>query len=416
MRTTKREAHKAAAVLALAILLGAGGIALAAGPYNLELRDTDIKDVLRLLGDQEGISILVGDDVSGKVTGSFKQVSFDDLLGAILRTNDLRSVREGNILRVEKRSALVAKGEALERRLFKLDHAQAEALARTVEKTLTPDGSLVVDARTNSLLVRDVPASIERIAALMPELDRPTPQVMIEARIVEANTNFARQLGVVWGFDYTRTGSSSTLEVGGAGGGNTVVNLPSDPAYGSIGVTFGKLDGSSNLDLSLSAMEDKGMGKVVSSPRIATLDNREATIKSGVRIPINTTVQTTGGATTTTSIEFVEALLTLTVTPQVTTQGRIGLTILANRSVPDWTRQVNNTPAINTREATTRVMVKDGETVVIGGLLEEKDYDIETRVPFFADLPLVGTLFRNTDRGKETMELLIFITPRLVQE
>jgi type IV pilus assembly protein PilQ len=415
VRTRKRSVHMAA--LALAVLLGAAGTAPAAGPYNLELRDADLKDVLRLLGDQEGISILVADDVAGRVTGSFKGVSFDEVLGAILRTNDLRSVREGGILRVEKRTALVAKGEAVERRLFKLDHAQADALARTLEKTLTPDGSLVVDARTNSLLVRDVPASLERVAALIPELDRPTPQVMIEARIVEANSAFARQLGVVWGFDYTRTGSSSTMEVAGAGAGHTVVNLPSDPTYGGIGISFGRLDGSLNLDLSLTAMEDKGMGKVVSSPRIATLDNREATIKSGVRIPINTTVQTTGeSSTTTSSIGFVEALLTLTVTPQVTSQGRIVLSILANRSVPDWTRQVNNTPAINTREASTRVMVKDGETVVIGGLLEEKEYDTETRIPFFADLPLVGPLFRNTDRGKETQELLIFITPRLVQE
>jgi type IV pilus assembly protein PilQ len=416
VRTKNESRHTGWAALLLAALLGTAPAAIAAGPYNLELRDTDIKDVLRLLGDQEGISILVAEDVSGKVTGSFKDVSFDEVLGSILRLNDLRSVREGTILRVEKRAALVAKGEVLDRKLFALDYAQADLLAKTVEKALSPDGTVVVDARTNSLLVRDTAASLEKLAALLAELDKPTSQVMIEARIVEANSNFARQLGIMWGFDYTHTGSAVTGGVSGGAlpGGNTVVNLPSDPVYGALGVTFGRLDGSFNLDLSLSAMEDKGMGKVVSSPRIATLNNREATIKSGIKIPINTTQTTSGTNTTTTSIDFVEALLTLTVTPQVTSQGRVLLSIHANRSDPDWTRVVNGTPAITTREANTRVMVKDGETVVIGGLKQERTSDVDHRVPFLADIPLVGNLFKSTEKIKETEDLLIFITPRLV--
>ncbi len=380
--------------------------------YNLEFRDSDVKDVLRLLGDQEGINILISDGVSGKVTASFRGVTFEEILGSVLRMNDLKAVRDGSILRVESRAAMVARGETLSSRLYHLNFAEAAELAKTVEKALTSDGTVNVDARTNSLLVNDTEDSLLELAGLIEELDRPTPQVMIEARIVEATTNFARQLGIRWGFDYSRTGADEQIDISGTDTGNSLVNLPSTTIYGGVGISFATLSGSLDLDLELTAMEDKGWGKIVSSPKIATLENNEAIIKSGVRIPVQQVTVQDGVGTTET--DFVEAVLSLKVRPQVTSQGRIILDISADRSVPDWGRVVDGFPTILTREAQTQVMVKDGETVVIGGLLQETEGEDISRVPVISDIPIIGGLFKSKSKILDTEELLIFITPKLI--
>ena len=386
--------------------------AMAEGKYDLEFRDADVKDVLRLLSDQEKINILISDDVSGNITASFRGVTFDEILGSVLRMNDLKAVRDGSILRVESRAALVSRGETLTGRLYHLNFARASLLAKTVEKTLTSDGSVTIDERTNSLLVRDTTDSLLQLAGLIEELDRPTPQVMIEARIVEATTSFARELGIRWGFNYKHTGSVNQVEVSGTGTNNSLVNLPSDPVHGGVGLSLGRLSGTLDLDLELTAMEDKGWGKIISSPRIATLENNEARIKSGVRIPIQEVTVQEGIGTTETN--FVEAVLSLTVKPQVTSQGRIILEIVADRSVPDWSRSVGGFPTILTREAQTQVMVKDGETVVIGGLLQETESESKSRVPLISDIPIIGAAFQNKNKTRDTEELLIFITPKLI--
>ncbi len=380
--------------------------------YNLEFRDADVKDVLRLLGDQEGINILISDGVTGKVTASFRGVTFEEILGSVLRMNDLKAVRDGSILRVESRAAMVARGETLSSRLYHLNFAEAAELAKTVEKALTSDGTVNVDARTNSLLVNDTEDSLLELAGLIEELDRPTPQVMIEARIVEATTNFARQLGIRWGFNYSRTGADEQIDISGTDTGNSLVNLPSTTVYGGVGISFATLSGSLDLDLELTAMEDKGWGKIVSSPKIATLENNEAIIKSGVRIPVQQVTVQDGVGTTET--DFVEAVLSLKVRPQVTSQGRIILDISADRSVPDWGRVVDGFPTILTREAQTQVMVKDGETVVIGGLLQETEGEDISRVPVISDIPIIGGLFKSKSKILDTEELLIFITPKLI--
>ncbi len=398
--------------LLLAFALVAAAPASAGQKYDLEFRDTDVKDVLRLLSDQEGINILISDGVSGNVTASFRGVTFDEILGSVLRMNDLKAVRDGSILRVESRAALVSRGETLSGRLYHLNFARASLLAKTVEKTLTTDGTVTVDERTNSLLVRDTENSLLQLAALVEELDRPTPQVMIEARIVEATTNFARQLGIRWGFDYTHTGSVNQVEVSGTATNNSLVNLPSDTVHGGVGLSLGRLSGTLDLDLELTAMEDNGWGKIISSPKIATLDNNEARIKSGVQIPIQEVTLQEGVGTTETS--FVEAVLSLTVKPQVTSQGRIILEIVADRSVPDWGRVIDGFPTILTREAETQVMVKDGETVVIGGLLQETEGQSNSRVPVISDIPIIGSAFKSKRKTRDTEELLIFITPKLI--
>ncbi len=398
--------------LALALVMFIALSAGAEGTYDLEFRDADVKDILRLLGDQEGINILISDDVSGNVTASFRGVTFEEILGSVLRMNDLKAVQDGSILRVESRAAMVTRGETLSNRLYHLNFAEAAQLAKTVGKALTSDGTVNVDARTNSLLVRDTEDSLLELAGLIEELDRPTPQVMIEARIVEATTNFARQLGIRWGFDYSRTGTVNQIDISGTDTGNSLVNLPSTTVYGGIGISYATLSGTFDLDLELTAMEDKGWGKIVSSPKIATLENNEAVIKSGVKIPVQQVTVQDGVGTTET--DFVEAVLSLRVRPQVTSQGRIILDIAADRSVPDFGRVVDGFPTILTREAKTRVMVKDGETVVIGGLLQETEGEDTSRVPIISDIPIIGGLFKSKRKTLDTEELLIFITPKLI--
>ncbi|MFV2082550.1 MAG: type IV pilus secretin PilQ, partial [bacterium] len=304
------------------------------------------------------------------------------------------------------------RGETLSSRLYHLNFAGAVELAKTVERALTSDGSVNVDVRTNSLLVRDTEDSLLELAGLIEELDRPTPQVMIEARIVEATTNFARELGIRWGFDYSRTGTANQIDVFGTDTGNSLVNLPSTTVHGGIGISYATLSGSLDLDLELTAMEDKGWGKIISSPKIATLENNDAIIKSGVRIPVQRVTVQEGLGTTET--EFIEAVLSLKVRPQVTSQGRIILDIVADRSVPDWGRVVDGFPTILTREAQTRVMVKDGETVVIGGLLQETEGEDTSRVPIISDIPIIGGIFKSKSKTLDTEELLIFITPKLI--
>lgn len=382
----------------------------AGGPYDLEFRDANLKDVLRLLGEQEGKNILISEGVSGTVTASFRNVDFQEILQSILTMNDLRAVQDGPILRVEKRADAVARGETVESRIFKLDYADASELSETVTKSLSADGGIALDKRTNSLIITDNEDQLGQVAALISELDRPTAQVMIEARIVETTTNFAKELGIRWGF--RRDFEGGDTEVYGTAGSNSLINLPSDPIYGGIGASFGKLSGSYDLDIELTAMEDKGVGKIVSSPRIATLNNQEANIRSGVEIPLQEVRVESGVGTS--EVDFVEAVLSLTVTPQVTSGGDIILHIEADRSVPDWTRIIDGIPAINTREAQTQVMVKDGETVVIGGLLQESEAQDKSRVPLLSDIPIIGAAFQNKAQIHDTEELLIFITPKVI--
>lgn len=403
-------------VNALAILLLTAAVvatpvfAMAGGPYDLEFRDANLKDVLRLLGEQEGKNILISEGVSGTVTASFRNVDFTEILQSILTMNDLRAVQDGPILRVEKREDAVARGETVASRIFRLDYADASRLSETVAKALSADGAIALDERTNSLIVTDNENQLGQVATLISELDRPTAQVMIEARIVETTTNFAKELGIRWGFRRDLDGGDT--EVYGTADNNGLINLPSDPIYGGIGASFGKLSGSYDLDVELTAMEDKGVGKIVSSPRIATLNNQEANIRSGVEIPLQEVRVESGVGTS--EVDFVEAVLSLTVTPQVTSGGDIILRIEADRSVPDWTRIIDGIPAINTREAQTQVMVKDGETVVIGGLLQETKSKNKSRVPFLSDIPVIGAAFQSKAEIHDTEELLIFITPKVI--
>jgi type IV pilus assembly protein PilQ len=323
----------------------------------------------------------------------------------------------------------------LETRIITINYAKAEVLLQKVQPMLSKSGelaespSIMVDERTNTLIIKDLPESINEIVEVINTLDRPTPQVMIEARIVETNKNLAKDLGIQWGGTYSKQTNyrfANTVEVKGASGAQTglgalgvtgrsdqyAVNLPiSSSAFGAIGMNLGHVNGTTALDLQLKAMETNGKGRIISNPRIATLDNEQATIKSGHKIPYQTT-----DAEGNPSTSFVDAVINLTVTPQITPDNNITMKIQADKSEPDWSRTVAGAPSIITRNATTRLIVANGDTAVIGGLAQHNEQSNERKVPFFGDIPILRYLFKANDSTDGFDELLIFITPRIIKD
>jgi len=299
-----------------------------------------------------------------------------------------------------------------------------------VKDVLSERGNVAVDVRTNVLIVRDIVSNIGRARALVQNLDTQTPQVLIESRIVEANTTFSKQLGVQWGGAAQAapgTGNPTGLifpySVAGRGGiagtapglpdaPNFAVNLPAAVGQGSggaLGFVFGSAGGALNLNLRLSALENQGSVKTISAPKVTTLDHNTAKISQGVSIPFS---QTSAGGVNTT---FVEARLSLEVTPHVTQNGSVLMQIRAENNQPDPANTgANGQPAIQRKEANTQVLVKDGDTTVIGGIYVRRGSSSTALVPFFGKLPLIGFFFRSTTEGDNRQELLIFITPRIV--
>ncbi len=405
--------------------------------FSMEFRNAELKDVLRALGQENNLNIIISDDVDGKLTLSFREVTFEEALEAILKINNLTSFREGDIIRVMK--SPFGEGEAdLATEIIPIHFANAKEMQESVKGLLTKKGSLTVDVRTNALVVRDYTWNMAKINGVIKHLDSKTPQVMIEARIVEVSSNFARELGVQWGGAYesdrflvtgatrgtTSTTGSNALS-GGAGlsGNNFAVNLPAAVgvgAGGGLGFTFANAGSSLQLDLQLSAMEDTGRGKILSNPRILTLNNKEAKISSGTEILIPTTsilstatssTETTAGATTTTGVTIIDAKLELTVTPHITPDNQILLHVKTEKKDPDYNRQVQNIPPLNTRTAETDLLVGDNETVVIGGIYTRNESQGEKSVPWLSKIPILGWLFKKETKNDIQNELLIFITP-----
>jgi type IV pilus assembly protein PilQ len=293
-------------------------------------------------------------------------------------------------------------------------------LATTLKKKLSSRGELTVNEPTNSLIAKDVGKNISEIQQLIALLDLPKPQVLIETRIVQANTNFARDLGVQWGAAYSDTPGNNQLNVnaGATGGFNSqtptfAVNLPASGAagpVGNVGMQFGKLSGTLNLDLRLTAGEAMGDTKIISSPRIVTIDNKEAIIQQGDSIPYET-VSDSG-----TQTQFIDATLNLTVTPHITPNGSVIMKIKATKNaIGSFASSRTGAPSISKREASTEVMVQDGETTVIGGIFETTKGESVTGVPWLYKIPLVGWLFKRESTSTTNQELLIFITPTIVK-
>ena len=398
---------------------------------SLDFQDADIINVLRLLAEVSKLNMVIGDNVAGKVTIKMLDVPWDQALDVILKMKGLGKVYEDNVLRIDTLSNIarqqedeakakdaMVKAEDLVTQILPVNYAKAGDIAESIKKSLSTRGDITVDIRTNMLIIKDIKDKQEEIDKLLKTLDKPTPQVLIEARIVQADSNFAKDLGIQWGGSYTSTPGDYNVGIisgpGGSVGAPTTgfaVNLPAAGVAGtkgSVGFTIGKTIGDAfNLDLRLSAGETKGLTKVLSAPKIATLDNREATIQQGESIPYKTVSQTG------TKTEFIDATLTLKVTPKVTPDGHIAMNIRISKN-RQGSIVVEGTPSINKKEATTEVLVKDGETTVIGGIYEITDVDNVSGIPWFYQVPIFSWLFKSTQKSNIKSELLIFITPKII--
>jgi type IV pilus assembly protein PilQ len=412
---------------------------------DLDLKDVDIHNVMRLLADVGGINIVIPDNVKANVTVRLRQVPWDQALEVILASKELWYRREGNLYRIDTRKQLDAedqaeaerlaamvKAEAPEPQIFTLNYAVASDIKPQLEALLSPKGRIEVDSRTNSLIINDVRAHRRRIIDLLTRLDTQTPQIQIEARIVEARSNFAREFGVQWGGSFldANTGLLFPGRVGVAGGNvdndtrstgvnaaspDFAVNLPAavgTGAGGAVGFAFGSVNGAVNITLRLSALENTGSVRIISAPKITVLNNVQAEISQGVSIPIS--VISANGVQT----QFVQADLSLKVTPHVSQRDcSIAMELEVQKNEPDFVNTgARGDPSILRKEARTSVLVADNETTVIGGIYTRNTGLSFSKVPFFADLPLIGWFFKNRQESDTRTEVLVFITPRITNK
>ncbi len=406
--------------------------------FSMEFRNAEIKDVLRAVGQAANLNMIIGDDVSGQVTLSLKNVNLLDALQAVLKTKGFTYVREGNILRVLSLSDV--KDEDMETRVFPLGYASGKEVLAVVEKVKSNQAKVSVDKRMNALVVKDISLNIDSMERLLRNLDVRTPQVLIEARIVEVSKNYTRELGVQWGGQYT--GNRTTISGGSTGinadgevpavgsaifypqagdigpsGNAYAVNLPAAVGPGSggvLGVSFGSVSGRLNLDLQLSAMVSTGNGKILSSPKILTMNNKKAVISSGVDIPVRVITSTTTGSSD--QLQIISTSLSLSTTPTITADKRIAMVVNVEKSEPDFTRQVDGIPTVTKRKANAELVVNDGETAVLGGILTKSEGEYEDGVPFLSKIPILGWFFKKKGTYDNQAELLIFITPTVVKQ
>jgi len=409
---------------------------------SLDFQDAEISSVLRLIADVSGLNMVVGEAVKSKVTLKLLNVPWDQALDLILKLNNLGQIREGNILWIDtlanitrlrddaaKAKESTLKAEELVTRIIYLNYSDAAKSIDVAKSSLSPRGEIKVDSRTNALVVRDISDNVARVERIVHDLDQRTPQVQIEARIVQASKNFARGLGIQWGLSSIRTTSTGsgkdapiTLNVGASGvavgtqANDFLVNLPAAASGVSvpgstIGLLVGKFLGTTGtLDLRLSAGEALGQTKVISAPKIITLDNKPAKLEQGQQVPFQTT--SLQGTQTT----FVDATLTLNVTPHVIPHANtVRLEIKVTKNAIGAIT-VTAGPTIDKKEATTEILLRDGETTVIGGIFEETRSDSTQGIPWFNRIPFLGWLFKNEGVSVNQTELLVFVTPTIVKE
>ena len=424
---------------------------------SMDFKDADVNNLLRIIAEVSGQNVVAGDDVKGRVTVRLVDVPWDRALDNILRINGLGFVREDNIIRVARMDAI--RREIEERRkelqddarleeegaleplaseILRVSYADPKKIEASLNRIKSKRGTISVDERTASLIIQDTSSNIHRMKDVLRELDQPTPQVMIEGRIVTVASTHTRSLGVQWGFQRThvdgRAGvdpfvlsqvfgdTGALLPTGSTTGGGTpaitagvpaAVNLPIAGPAGALGVVLGKVNDTLRVQAQLSALERESLARTLSTPRIVALNNEEAIIKQGEQIPF-TTVDSSGRTT----VAFQEALLSLTVTPQVTADRRIQLKVKAT----DDTRGERFdfaggfAIAINKNEATSSLLIDNGSTVVIGGVRKRSETTSEDKVPFLGNIPVLGWLFKNRSENIQptTNELLIFITPTIL--
>jgi type IV pilus assembly protein PilQ len=398
-------------------------------PITLSLKDADIRDLLRSFSEFSGLNFVIQPSVRGTVTVQLTDVPWDQALDLILKTNDLGYELEGNILRIAPLSKLREEAEAEQRLqaakaqalplatvIKRVSYAQASQVAQVLQSgansVLSRRGTVIVDGRTNTLIIKELPNFIDTVIAVIETLDIPEPQVMIEARIIETTKRFSRTLGINWGFDAissAATGNTTNLVFPNNGTIGGDVNL-AQAGNGTLGISLGNVLNTFQLDVALQAAETDGLINILSAPRITTLNNESASIQSGLQIPIQTV------ANNTVSVQFVNATLSLNVTPHVTAEGTVLMDINIQKREPLLAFAVAgsaNAP-ISTKDARTRVIVRDGGTTVIGGIYEVTSDEGQDKVPGLSKVPLLKHLFKNNRQSEENEELLIFITPRVV--
>lgn len=416
-------------------------------PITMKMHQADVAVLLRALARSVDLNIMINESVGGRISINVKDAPWSEVFKGILSSHGLSYEWEGDIIRIvtiedrnrslqnleteqkilEKKRAMLLQAPLITK-VIPIDYAKADELKTTLETLLSQiqkderSGSIMVDAHTNSLVVQATPADIQHIIPLIVELDRPIPQILIEAHIVEATSNTARDLGIQWGglyYDSDRNawitpdavnsvaiGSGDTADPSGG----SIFNFPAD--MDTTGMTLGILAQGSYglLSLQLTALEEEGKLNILSSPSITTIDNRQAVIESGDEVPIQT-IDQEGNV----KIEYKKAVLSLKVTPHVIQNNALLMDIETMKDEIDFGRQVGGNPTITTKKATTNVILFDGQTTVIGGLKKDTQQDSEARVPLLGKLPILGYLFKNQGHSKEMQELLIFITPHILK-
>lgn len=419
-------------------------------PISVDFQDADLHAVFRLIAEVGNLNIVVSDKVKGTVTLKVKQIPWDQLLDIVLANNGLGMMKLGNVIRIAPIEELKAETDKfkdylttlkdiqekgpLKIRTFQLKYVKGDQIVAKLKEIITGDGKITYEAHTNTIIVKETEKNIEEIEKIIREIDKPTKQVLIEARIVEIQDTYAHKLGVKWGGSAykgsehtiigvgrspTATTGTTTYSYPGGGFSNSSVGIgfPVAPivdlgtaATTNIGFAFGHIGKSVLiLDVELTALESRGLARIFAKPKILTLDNQDAEIKQGYKIPYLQLTQF-GVATT----QFIDAVLRLKVTPHVTPDNRISLDIEIEKSTPDWGRQVQGVPALTTRSAKTRVLINNGETLVIGGIKTNDLGESVDNVPGIGNLPGAGELFKKREKTSDKTELMVFITPKIV--
>ncbi len=410
-------------------------------PISVNLKDVDLKDFFRLIHEISGLNVVLDPSVHGMVTLVLDEVPWDQALDLVLRNNGLAQEVDGNVLRIVTQDTLRKEAEdhsALEKAQAEavepvtstrvLSYAKATDLVVPLRRFLSPRGDILAQDRSNMLIIRDIPSVMPKVDDLIRQLDRKTQQVEIEARVVQASRSFARDIGTQFGFavqadPQTIVGGVPTSLFGsplthaptpplvesGTSSIPLVSNFPANAPTSGLSVGFsGK---NLSLDLLITAAENKGMGKLLSSPRLVTQNNAMAVVKQGTQIPIQTTINNT------ISVQYIDAVLKLQVTPQITADGTVFMDVLVeNTQVDNGIPLVNGIPALSTQSAQTKVLVGDGGTVVVGGVMFTQQNTTVNQVPVLGSIPLIGHLFKETSVSVQSQELLFFITPRIMPE
>jgi type IV pilus assembly protein PilQ len=419
-------------------------------PIDLKVTNADVTDVLRTFSQISGLNVIIQPGVKGQVTAELNSVPWDQAFEQVLKINSLDFERDGNILRIaptevlrkeaeERQKLQAAKALAIQLRTVykRLSYADAGDVAAVLRGgagggggggalnvaaltqrreggILSQRGSVIVDNRTNALIIKELPTFIDSVIQIVELLDAPEPLVMIEARIVETTKRFSRDLGINWGFDgisSPATGNTTGLifPAQGTVGGN--VNAGGAGNVGVLDLRLGNLLNTFTLDVQLRAAEEQGLVTILSAPKVATLNRFPAEIQSGLQIPVQTI------ANNTITVQYVNATLRLQVIPHVTAEGTIIMAVDISKREPQlaFVQQGAANAPIATKDATTSLIVRDGGTAVIGGIYRVTADRSESRIPGLANLPLIGHLFKSKSRNEENDELLIFITPRIIK-